>query len=134
MREARYDGPVRSSLIACCGCLSWLLVGPLAACNSATAPPIFLSIALADGRACTDAAVLAISIERRGQDAERYLCDDTHRPNQVRVGNLPLYEAVRLRGESTDGAELYRGSLIAADVVTGPEPAATVTLYPYLAR
>ncbi len=114
--------------------LSLCLFGPLSACNSGTAPPIYLAITFADGRACTDAAVLGISVESRGPERDHYLCDDMLAPNRVSFSKLPLYDAVTLRGESTDGAELYRGSFIAADVLTGPEPTATVALYPYVAR
>ncbi|MEO6950963.1 MAG: hypothetical protein ABI321_04040 [Polyangia bacterium] len=119
-----------------------LLVLPLvlAACNGSgeTAPTIALSIELADGRHCRDAAVTTVEIPLGGKgDLARVIdaiCYEAEAPLSIAAVGLPLDEQVEVLGLSAEGATLYRGALKAADHLDSMAPAALVTLYAIEAR
>ena len=119
-----------------------LLVLPLllSACNGSgeTAPTIALSIELADGRHCRDAAVTTIEIHLGGAaDLARNLdaaCYAAEAPLSVAAMALPLAGTVDVLGLSAERAILYRGALKVADHLDSTAPAALVTLYAIEAR
>lgn len=111
-----------------------LLVLAVAACDSGgTAPDLLLSVALADARTCRDSSVVTVRVGRGSLGALDFACHDMELPRQVSAQSLPLYDRVEIFGLSGSDDELYRGTLIVSDVLTG-NPAVLVSLFPYAAR
>jgi hypothetical protein len=101
----------------------------LGACASSTmAPAVSFSIALADGRTCRDASVVAVVVTRGATHYASFVCEDAEAPLTVSVDALPLTDSVSVLGLSAQGAVLYRGSFTASDLV-GIDMAAVVRLY-----
>lgn len=112
----------------------------LSACtvSGETAPGIALSIQLADGRHCRDAAVTTLEIQLGGTgDLARnldFVGYEAEAPLSVAAVGLPLAETVDVLGLSAERAILYRGALKAADHLGSAIPTALVTLYAVEAR
>ncbi len=119
-----------------------LLVLPLLLCachgSGGTAPTIALTVQLADGRHCRDAAVTTIEIPLggRGDLARRIdlVCYEAEAPRSASITGLPLEDVVDVLGLSAEDAVLYRGTLKAADHLDTQTPTAFVTLYAAEAR
>jgi hypothetical protein len=126
---------VRASRLAIVATVVWAL-GAVAGCaTSGVAPAIPFSIALADGRTCHDAGVVDVSLFRGATDYGDFLCQDAEAPMSVTADKLPLSEAVTVLGGAMQGAPLYRGSFVPADLVGRDADApAVIVLAPDLAE
>ena len=69
-----------------------------------------------------------------GSSPPHYACLESALPLSVAAVGLPLGDEVEVRGLSMQGAPLYVGRLVAADALSTPMPAVTVTLYPAAVR
>ncbi len=109
-----------------------LCVTALCACDSGTAPMVSFSIALADGRSCRDSGVTTLAVAAGGGFA-RFVCHDAEAPRTITAMNVSFAGETDLLGLSAEGAVLYRGAFIAADVLGATAPP-VVTLFPDAAR
>ncbi len=101
------------------------------ACDGGTAPEIAFSVALADGRTCRDASVTTLVVAHGGDALADDLCEHAEPPGVLRASGLPLNDEIEVFGDSAGGAHLYRGTLVAAELLGRP---ATIELYPFAAR
>ena len=107
----------------------------LAGCGGGgLAPTLHLTTVLADGRSCRDAGVSMIELAFGASPPPRYTCLESALPLAVEAVGLPLADEVEVRGLSMQGALLYRGRLVATEVLSTSMAAVTVTLYPAAVR
>jgi hypothetical protein len=111
-------------------CVALLGLGLGAACGGDIVPSLTLSVRLGDGRSCRDASVARVQIVY-GASPQTFLCFDAETPRAVTATLLPLSDALDVDGLSTEGARLYRGRLVASDLLAAPAP---IVLAPWAAR
>jgi hypothetical protein len=110
--------------------LASLALLAIGGCGGDVVPSLTLSVRFADGRSCRDASVTRVQIVY-GATPQSFICVDAEAPRAVTATMLPLSDALDVDGLSAEGARLYRGRLVAADVLAAPAP---IVLDPWAAR